>query len=136
MSYDKPHRMSYFFAAVDFGTGADHTQAIPIPTDGTQGRSGRVTDIVVSDVTENFVGDTTDAGIQVGNGTDADKYYDTGLVLDETVDVSDNASLWLADDGSKVDIPLALSLLTVTFVQSVGGSITGIASVTVFVDWD
>ena len=136
MSYDKPHRISYFFADVDFGTGADHTQAIPVPTDGSQGRSGMVTDIVISDVTEDFVGTTTSAGVQVGNGTDADKYYDTGLPLDSTVDIADNASLWLIDDGSKVAIELTRSTLTVTFVQGVGGSITGIASVTVFVDGD
>ncbi len=135
MSYDNPSRLSYTFTVVDFGTGSDHTQAIPVPQSGSQGRSGRVTDIVISDVLEDFLGDTTDAGIQVGDGTDADKYYDTGLVLAEAVDVSDNESLWLVDDGSKVDIELARSTLTVTFVQSVGGSIAGQADVTVWVDW-
>ncbi len=134
--YDNPRkRLSYHFEDVDISSGGDTTQTIQVPTDGTQGRSGRVTDIILSDVTEDFVGSSANAGIQVGDGSDADKYYDTGLVLDSTVDVSDNATLWLADDGSKVDIPLAKSTLTVTFVTS-EGSPAGKASVTVFVEWD
>lgn len=136
MSYDNPRkRMSYHFEDVDISSGADTTQTIAVPTDGTQGRSGRVTDIVISDVTQDFVGSTSDAGVRVGDGSDDDKYYDTGTVLDETVDTADNATLWLKDDGSKVDIELARSTLTVTFVTSVG-SPAGIASVTVFVEWD
>lgn len=134
MSYDNPLRLSYLYQVVDFGTGSNTTETIQVPQTGTQGRSGRVTDVVISDVAENFAGSTSDAGVRVGDGSDDDKYYDTGTVLDETVDVSDNATLWLKDDGSKVDIELARSTLTVTFISSVG-SPTGQSDVTVWVDW-
>ena len=135
--YDNAERRSYDLGVVDFGAGADivHTIAVPADAAGT-GRSGRVAAVVVSQVTEDFVGDTTSAGVQVGDGTDADKYYDTGLVLDATVDVADLAVLDLADDGSKVDIEYNRSTVSVTLVQGVGGAIAGQANVTVLVDWD
>lgn len=131
--YDNPDRLSYLFKAVDFGA-SDSTQTIQVPVTGTQGRAGRVVGVIISDVTEDFAGSTSDAGVQVGDGSDADKYYDSGLVLDETVDVADNATLWLADDGSQVDIELGRSTVTVTFVAAVGTP-TGIADVTVVIDW-
>lgn len=136
MSYDNPTIRQYHFDDIDFGTGTDIVHTIQVPQDGgSQGRSGRVVDVIISDVSENFAGSTSDAGVQVGDGSDADKYYDTGLVLDETVDVADLATLSLADDGSKVDIEYNRSTITVTFVSAVG-SPTGIADVTVVVEWD
>jgi hypothetical protein len=131
MSYDNPYRKdSYRFPSIDFGTGSDIAKTIEVPG----GRRGRVTNVRIEDVTEDFAGSTSDAGVQVGDGTDADKYYDTGLVLDETVDVADLAYLDLDDDGSKVDIEADRSTITVTFVSAVGTP-TGIASVVVDVEW-
>lgn len=128
--YDNPERIQYDFGVIDFGTGSDILKTIPVPS----GRSGSVKHILVRPATEDFAGATLDAGIQVGDGTDADKYFDTGRVLDETVDIADLAFLDLADDGSKVDIELDRSTVTVTF-QSATNSPTGQAGVTVAIDW-
>lgn len=134
MSYDNTTRQTYDLGAIDFGTGSNIAVTIPVPVTGTQGRAGKVVDVIISAVTEDFAGSTSDAGVQVGDGSDADKYYDTGLVLDETVDVADLAVLSLADDGSKVDVELGRSTLTVTLVAAVGTP-TGIANVGVVVEW-
>lgn len=136
MSYDNPDVRQYDFEDIDFGTGSDIVHTIQVPVDGASvGRSGRVAAVIVSNVTEDFAGSTSDAGIQVGDGTDADKYYDTGLVLDETVDVADLAVLDLPDDGAKVDIEYNRSTVSVTFVSAVGTP-TGIADVSVVIEWD
>ena len=136
MSYDNPDRRAYDFGVIDFGTGTDIVHTITVPVDaGSVGRSGRVVALIVGEVTEDFVGTTTGGAVQVGDGTDADKYYDTGLVLDATVDVADLAVLDLADDGSKVDIEYNRSTVSVTFVSAVGTP-TGQAAVSVVVDWD
>lgn len=134
MAYDSPERITYPFTGIDFGAASNSTQTIQVPANGTQGRSGRVVGILLSDVAEDFVGSTSDAGVQVGDGSDADKYFDTGLVLDETVDVADNATLWLVDDGAQVDIELGRSTVTVTFVVA-EGSEAGQANVDVVIDW-
>lgn len=133
MAYDSPDRLSYLFKAVDFGA-ASVPQTIAVPVSGAQGRAGRVVGVIISDVSEDFAGSTSDAGIQVGDGTDVDKYFESNLVLDETVDVNDNATLWLTDNGDAVDIELGRSTVTVTPVSSVGTP-TGIADVTVVIDW-
>lgn len=133
MAYDNPDRLSYLFKAIDFGDTAV-AQTIQVPQRGTQGRAGRVVGVIISDVSENFAGSTSDAGVQVGDGTDADKYFASGLVLDEEVDVSDNATLFLTDSGSAVDIELGRSTVTMTPVSSVGTP-TGTADVTVVIDW-
>lgn len=138
--YDNPRRQTYDLGAIDFGTGSDIEVSIPVPDhpvggSGNQGAGGRVIAVIISAVTEDFAGSTSDAGVQVGDGTDPDKYYDTGLVLDETVDVADLAVLELEDDGSKVDIELGRSDLTVTLVAAVGTP-TGQANVGIVVEWD
>jgi hypothetical protein len=133
MSYDNPRVQTYDLGLIDFGA-SDVAITIPVPTAGSQGRAGRVKSVIISQVAEDFAGSTSDAGVQVGDGSDADKYFDTGLVLDETVDVADNAILELADDGSQVDIELGRSTLTVTCVAAVGTP-TGQANVEVVVEW-
>lgn len=136
MAYDNPDRRVYDFGLIDFGTGSDIVHTITVPEDGGGvGRSGRVSAVIVGKVTEDFAGSTSLAGIQVGDGTDADKYFDTGLVLDATVDVTDLAALDLADDGAKVDIEYNRSTVSVTFVSAVGTP-TGQAEVAVTIDWD
>lgn len=136
MSYDNPDRRVVDFGLIDFGTGTDIVHTFQVPADGAgTGRSGRVVAVLVGKVTEDFAGSTSLAGIQVGDGTDADKYYDTGLVLDATVDVANLAALDLADDGAKVDIEYNRSTVSVTFISAVGTP-TGQAEIQVVVDWD
>ena len=136
MAYDNPTTRTYDLGAIDFGTASDIEITIPVPTypDGSQGMAGRVQSVLISAVTEDFAGSSSDAGVQVGDGSDADKYYDTGLVLDETIDIADLAILDLADDGSKVDIEMARSTVTVTLVAN-AGTPAGQANVAVVIDW-
>ncbi len=140
MSYDNPNIRQYTFRGVDFGAGANIVHTIQVPEENpaassSQGRSGRVMSVVISNVSEDFAGSTTDAGVQVGDGSDADKYFASGLVLNETVDITDNAVLELADSGSAVAIELGRTTVTVTFVVSVGTP-TGTADATVVIAWD
>jgi len=136
--YDSPQFESYHFPAIDFGAAANTTRGIAVPLGDRYahlpgGRMpGRVLKIIVHNVTENFAGTSGDGGVRVGDGSDDDKYYDTGLVLDETLDTGE--AVTLADDGSKVDIEPGRTDLTVTFVACTGTP-TGIADVTIEVEW-
>lgn len=129
--------------AHDFGTGSDVTKVIAVPirpeqapaaggivTEGQQ--AGRVVGVRIREITEDFAGSTLDAGVQVGDGTDADKYFDSGRVLDESVDSGD--SVWLADDGSAEDIEAGRDSVTVT-LQSATGTPTGTATVDILFEW-
>ena len=132
--YDKPDVYTYTFPAHDFGTGSNITQVIAVPLDASSvGKRGRVQGVTIKRVTEDFVGTTTGGGVQVGDGSDADKYYDSGTVLGATVDVAE--SVFLVDDGAQVDIEGGRTSITVTCVATVGGSITGIADVDIHIGW-
>ena len=137
MAYDDGRlNMSYHLGAVDAGAGLV-TRLIAVPTDGPDtttpgsGRRGRVQGVLLHNIAEDF--DATAIGVQVGDGTDVDLYYDTGLAIttDGTADVGD--SLWLPDDGSAVDIPSGRTDITVTIADSVT---TGIADFEIFITWD
>ena len=136
--YDNPKLRSYHFAAHDFGTGSNITQVIAVPKTGRDldnpgtGARGRVRGVLISAITEDFAGSTTDAGVQVGDGSDADLYFDSGLVLDETADIAE--SVYLLDDGAAVDIPGGRSTVTITTVAATGTP-TGIANVDVEIEW-
>lgn len=137
MSYENGDLMTYTFPATDFGA-SDVTKVIAVPPDGPNsaspgtGRRGRVVGATIREVTENFAGSTSDAGVRVGDGSDDDVYFDSGLVLDENVDIGE--SVFLKDDGSQIDIPAGRSDVTVTMVASVGTP-TGIATVDLHVLW-
>ena len=131
--YDQPDVFTYYFKDHDFGTGSNITSVIAVPLDSNGiGKAGRVIGVTIYDVTENFAGSTLDAGVQVGDGSDADKYYDSGLVLDETVDTTE--SVYLVDDGAQVAIEAGRTSVTVTF-NSATGTPTGIACVAVHIGW-
>jgi len=133
MAYDNPLRNEYRAVQLDLGAGAV-TFTIPVPSDGSQGRSGRVTNVRLEQVTEAFPALTTLAStIRVGDGTDADLYYDTGNIVSLAQD-EDVTSF--ADDGAKVDIELGRSTITVTGSVNTGGTPAGIADVVVEVEWD
>jgi hypothetical protein len=127
--YDNPRKVVYDLGLIDFGA-SNVTRTIPVPG----GRAGKVVAVHIAAVAEDFAGSTSDAGVRVGDGSDDDKYYDTGLVLDESVDIADGAVLTLADDGAKVDIEPDRSTITVTCVAAVGTP-TGQAEVHIEVDW-
>lgn len=141
--YDKPERIHHELGLNDFGTGSDITYLLQVPVNkfGGTGKRGRVRCVLISQVSEDFAGSTLDAGVQVGDGSDANKYFDSGRVLDETVDVADKTTLLLDNDDSEggagedaEDIEGGRSTVTVT-CQSATGTPTGQAHVTVVIDW-
>ena len=141
--YDKPERIHHELGLIDFGAGADVVHSIQVPKDkfGGTGKRGRVRGVLISQIAEDFVGSTSDAGVQIGDGTDPDKYFNSGLVLDETYDVADLTCWILENDDSEggvganvVDIEAGRSFVTVTNKVSVG-SPAGQAHVTVIIDW-
>ncbi len=137
-SYDNPQLMSVHFEQIDFGAGANTVRVLALPNDRRDTddvgrfRGGRVVAALVHNITEDFVGSSSDAGVLVGTAGNTDLYFDTGLVLDETVDVGE--SVWLVDDSGGIDIPeSAIGFITVTFTAGVG-SMTGIADVELYID--
>jgi hypothetical protein len=141
--YDRPERIQHEMGLVDFGAASDITHLIQVPKNkfGGTGKRGKVAYVMISQVSEDFVGSTNDASVEVGDGTDANKYFDTGAVLDEGVDVADLTCLLLQNDDSDggagedvEDIEGGRSTVTVTYRVS-NGSETGQAHVTVVIDW-
>lgn len=131
-AYDNAMVLPYLFRTIDFGTGTNITRLVPVPTLRGRGLPGKVLACEISAVTEDFAGSSSDAAVRVGDGSDDDKYFDTGLVLDETVDVGE--VLHLEDDGAAVDIEAGRSSLTVTFVANLGTP-TGQSDVTLIIAW-
>jgi hypothetical protein len=128
---------------VDFGAASDFTHLIAVPKDkfGGTGKRGKVAYVMIHQVTEDFVGSTNDSSVEIGDGTDANKYFNSAVVLDETVDVADLTCLLLQNDDSDgglgedvVDIEGGRSTVTVTY-RVTNGSETGQAHVTVVIDW-
>ena len=130
MSYDNAEVRQYAFRGIDFG-GSTVAHTIQVPN----GRSGRVIGVTISNVSEDFAGSSSDAGVSVGDGTTVGKYFASGLVLDETVDIADLAILELEDTGSAVKIEDGRSTVTVTFTAA-AGTPTGTADATVVIAWD
>ena len=136
--YDNPVRSDYFHAGVDFGAGADIEFVLAVPLSGRDSvipgtrMRGRVVGVTIHNITEVFAGSTLDAGVQVGDGSDPDLYFEDGRTLDETVDTAE--SVYLQDDGAGVDIPAGEAEITVT-CQVATGTPTGIADMTVHIDW-
>jgi hypothetical protein len=85
-------------------------------------------------VSEDFTGDVSDAGIRVGDGSDDDRYFDTGLVLTETVDVGEVLELEHDEASVAEDIERGRSSVTVTCIAGATTE-TGIADVMLLTAW-
>ncbi len=133
-NYENAMILRYTYPAVDFGGGSNVTHLIPVPTLKSRGLAGRVQAIEIARVTEDFAGSTSDAGVRIGDGADDDKYFDTGLVLNESVDVGEVLHLEHDDAGGGEDIERGRSSVTMTCVASVGTP-TGIADVCPIIAW-
>lgn len=131
-TYDKPFRTPIHFAGIDFGAAANIARVIAVPV-LPNGRKpgGRVVGGLIHNITEVFAGSTLDASVQVGDGSDADLYFQS-QTLDEEVDTGE--SVWLVDQGAQVNIENDRDSITVTFVASTGTP-TGIADVMLYIDW-
>lgn len=133
MSYDNPERISYVIAANDFGGGADTTQVVA----GPAGKRGRVAYVHVFDVTETFVGTTTGGQVLVGKSGDTNAYFESDHTKMQGSAPAVAAALMLTNTLTPSDdlvIP-ADTAVHITCVATVGGTVTGIASVEVFIDW-
>ena len=133
-NYENAMILRYLFPAVDFGTGSNITHLIPVPKLKSRGLAGRVQAIEIQRVTEDFAGSSSDAGVRVGDGSDDDKYFDTGLVLDETVDIGEVLHIEHDEAGGGEDIERGRSSVTLTAVAN-AGTPTGIADVCPIIAW-
>jgi len=131
MAYDNPERIQYTIAANDFGGGADVTQAIK----GPAGKKGKVAYAHIYDVTETFVGTTSGGRVLVGlsGGTDAYFASTASLLAGSSPAVAVALMLPNALTGYN-EIPADTAVL-ITLIATVGGTVTGIASVDVVIDW-
>lgn len=141
--YDTPIQQQYAFNNVNFD-GADivHSIAVPIgPNRGKDlshspgvGMQGKVTRVLVHNVTADFSDESTAAIIRIGDGSDVDKYFDSGTSIGDTLDIGED--LVLTDDGAAVEIEEGRTEIVVTCVAGTGGTPdTGIADLTVDIDW-
>jgi len=146
MSYDNGYVRTYQIGAfgstggMDFGNTGDLTEIIAVPLDGPNsttpgvGKRGRVVGVTICNVTETFVGTTSGGRVLVGSAGDTDAYYATVAATLSGSSPAVGASVFLPDDGSKVDIPAGETALTITCVDCVG-SPTGTADVVVEILW-
>jgi hypothetical protein len=130
-SYNAALIRTYTFPAVNFAAG-DATQKIVVPKLRTIGLQGKVLSVEISRVTVSFAGTTSDAGVQVGDGTTATKYFNSGLVIDESLTATNVKEY--EDTGSAVDIESGRSTVTVTFKAPVGTP-GGTGDATVVIAW-
>lgn len=147
MSYDNGYVKSYQIGAfgatggMDFGDTGDLAEVIAVPKSGPNsttpgvGLRGRVIGVTIVNVTETFVGTTSGGQVLVGSAADTNAYYQTVAATLSGSSPAVAGSVFLPDDGSKVDIPAGETLFTITCVDAVGGSITGIADVIVDIMW-
>ncbi len=114
-------------AGVDFGAG-DSQYQLQTPV----GRRAKPIEVSVYDVTETFTDDTTEASVEIGDGSDQDEFAYTD---DFSTLAADNADTFTSYDGSLVvgdtEIIEGDDEVTVTCVAPTGGTPAGIAKVSV-----
>jgi len=136
--YDNSKLRQYLFQAVDFG-GSDVTHVIAAPLAGRNNAEGtpptargRVRGYMVFEVSEIFAGSSSAGGIEVGDGTTPDLYFQDDLPLNG---LATTEARYAIDNGDAVDIPAdAVGDITITVKASVGTP-TGIADLLVDVEW-
>jgi hypothetical protein len=131
MSYDNPTRMQYQIEANDFGGGSDTTQVVS----GPSGMKGIVRHVHIYDVTETFVGTTTGGQVLVGKSGDPNAYFESDHTQLQGSSPAVAESLMLNDTLTGYNEIPADTPVHITCVAAVGGSVTGIASVDVAIDW-
>lgn len=132
--YDNALLISHNLGVVDYGAG-DSVQLIPAPPGCTRARI----EGVLLDCDETFNTDTTEGGVQIGDGTDPDKFFTCSV---GALAVNTAASFAGATSGyPTVDMDrdgnagAAMTFLTVTMVAPTGGTPAGIANTTVVIHW-
>ena len=127
--YDRPNRVSYNFAAINFATTTTRVFRTP------KNKTGRVAYAAIM-CTTTFVGTSTPGKLQLGDGSTANKYIDlpagtagTPLTASHSAAASDKASGLVANDPANLPfLYLAADTeYTVTFAAGTGGSVAGVA---------
>lgn len=130
MSYDSPLRISYNFPAASF------TAPVVRTLRGPAGKRGRIVEVSINATTA-FVGTTTPAKLQIGDGTTVNKYADISMgtaavptPINSTVLMSDKSS-----NNKQVDpgIPDSGNIV-ITPVIGVGTP-AGVADIVVVVEY-
>lgn len=143
-NYDGPQRTVYSFVDLDVANadGTDIERIIAVPLNGKStaepgtGRRGTVAGVLVSNISEAYITNIDAGGVQVGDGTTAGLYYDSGEVITEALGTV-GASLYLVDSGSGVSIPAGQTSFTVTFnVPDDSDANTGISDYSIMIDWE
>ena len=136
MSYSDPLvNQTYQLASHDFGAGAG-TNSFKAPAGFTR---GRITDIGVGNITEAFTSVTTAGQVQLGDGTDVDKYAQlevangTGSGIGDTYNVRNDSNAIIEADILVSD--LTGGQLEFTYVAPTGGTPAGIGEPNVTIDW-
>lgn len=135
MSYSNPTVVTYQLAQHDFGAGAG-TNSCKAPA-GLE--NGRILDIGVGNITEAFTDDTTAAFVQVGDGTDVDKYCQlevangTGSAIGDTYNARDDVNAIIEADVLVSD--LTGGQLEITYVAPTGGTPAGIGDAYITIAW-
>lgn len=127
-TYSSPLVLSYALGQFDFGAGGDTHKLI-----GPPGLRGMIVGVDLFKVTEAFTATTTPAYINIGDGSDADKYVSMslGTTAIDAVDTSQDAEIFHETAGMFA----ADEQPVVTFVAPTGGTPAGIGEVMVHVAW-
>lgn len=130
--YDEPKFLSYVFPSVDVGAG-NGVAKFRMPS----GMKGRLLDVHLF-ATEAFNSVTTDAVIEIGNASDADAYatfLPGDLAAGACLAASTLATPFKVRDTDLTEkiIPADADVF-VTYTAPTGGTPTGIATITVFVE--
>lgn len=133
MSYSNPQRISYSFPNEDFGA-SDDTYTIL----GPKNKYGRVRELFAR-VTEAFTATTTAASLQIGTSGDPDAYAIMTFATD-AADATRNVASGAASATNAVnllEIPASSTgaEVHVDTIATTGGSPTGIADLTIVIDW-
>jgi hypothetical protein len=140
-SYDQPLVISYTFGGlvgvgIDFGTGG-LVDEIPVPVGKTR---CRIESVDLNQVSEAGVGTTTTPRIQLGDGSDDDRYCDmdilnTAIGASATIKASELFDIGHGGAGI-IDIgEEGITELILTCVVGTGGTPAGIGHVTVTIGW-
>jgi len=131
MSYDIKQRTVHKVVENDFGGGADTTTKIL----GATGLRGHVALVQIDKVTETFVGTTTGGGVYVGLTGNTDAYFASNLTQLKTSAPAVGVPVNLVDTLTGYNEIPADTEVYITCIATVGGTVTGIADVTVYIDW-
>lgn len=134
MAYDNPIVKEYRFNAVDFDEGVGASDVIEVP----DGLAGRVRKVRLENITVAFDDGTSATGpiIQIGDGSDVDKYFDSGEIIAENYTTTAGIGVVeIDDDGAQVDIERDRTNVTLTCNAAAAGTGDGTADVVVEIEW-